>query len=241
MKAAMNAHVDQERHVMFQESANEVAKRLTKLVRSVEETMSNRVDEVFLGMRRDYRSVLGGGEDVQGQVLPKVQRLMRKEILKTIEGVEAYFMKVMDGDADEMEYDEERSDNVLTGEIDEGADEMNHDEEGDNKNLKMEDSSDEKLEINGNSGLESNSDQNVSAVSGSNKPSGSIAISDQKQATTSSGSETMDTKSDGGEREPDNMGTKEFDQKPSEDENQDPSSNSTPQTALQDQVQASRI
>ena len=121
MKAAMNAHVDQERHVMFQESADEVQKRLQMLVRSVEETMSNRVDEVFLAMRRDYRSVLGVGEDVQGQVLPKVQRLMRKEVMGIIEGVENIFTKVMDGEVDEMEYEEEPSDPLASADRKDGA------------------------------------------------------------------------------------------------------------------------
>lgn len=105
MKTAMNAHVDQERHVMFQESADEVRNRLKSLVQDVEETMSNRVDEVFIAMRRDYRSVLGGGDDVQGQVLPKAQRIMRKEVNGVIDGVEEIFKKVMDADADEMERD----------------------------------------------------------------------------------------------------------------------------------------
>lgn len=112
MKAAMNAHVDQERHVMFQESAAEVQGRLRSLVQNVEETMSNRVDEVFLAMRRDYRSVLGAGEDVQGQVLPKVQRLMRKQVIKIFEGVEEIFKKVMDGEEVEMDNDEKPSESL---------------------------------------------------------------------------------------------------------------------------------
>lgn len=102
MKAAMNAHVDQERRVMFQESADEVQNRLEALVRSVEETMSQRTDEVFLAMRGDYRSVLGGSENVDGEVLPKAQRIMRKEVMSIIEGVEKMFKKVI-GSADEDE------------------------------------------------------------------------------------------------------------------------------------------
>lgn len=105
MKTAMNAHVDQERHVMFQESADEVRNRLKTLVQDVEETMSNRVDEVFIAMRRDYRSVLGGGDDVQGQVLPKAQRIMRKEVSGVIDGVEEIFKNMMDADNVEMEHD----------------------------------------------------------------------------------------------------------------------------------------
>ena len=130
MKAAMNAHVDQERHVMFQESGDEVRKRLQNLVRRVEESMSNRVDEVFLAMRRDYRSVLGGGEDVQNQVLPKAQRLMRKEVMRTIEGVESIFMKVMDGETDEMESEEGK---IESAKMEEATDEETPSISGDQK------------------------------------------------------------------------------------------------------------
>ena len=101
MKAAMNAHVDQERHVMFQQSADEVQHRLETLVQSVEETMGQRTDEIFIAMRGDYRSVLGGSENVDGEVLPKAQRIMRKEIMRTIEGVEKMFRKGVDSVDDE--------------------------------------------------------------------------------------------------------------------------------------------
>lgn len=125
----MNLHVDQERHVMFQESADEVQKRLKKLVQSVEETMSNRVDEVFIAMRRDYRSVLGGEEVAQGQVLPKAQRLMRKEVLRIIETVESLFQKVVDGEAEKMQDDEEGVDSLLDSVMDGEGDDMKVDEE----------------------------------------------------------------------------------------------------------------
>lgn len=158
MKAAMNAHVDQECHVMFQESASEVQKRLQHMVRGVEETMSNRVDEVFLAMRRDYRSVLGGGEDAQRQVLPKVQRLMRKEVISIIEGVESIFQKVMDGG--QTGYDEEGEDE--SRKMENAGDEETHSMNGD-----------EKPEIDGASGLESKSDrQDVSHDVGSKNESG---------------------------------------------------------------------
>lgn len=104
----MNAHVDQERHVMFQDSADEVQQRLQALVRSVEEIMNQRVDEVFVAMRQDYRSVLGGNENVEGEVLPRAQRIMRKEVMKIIEGVEQMFNKVIGvADNDEKPTQEE--------------------------------------------------------------------------------------------------------------------------------------
>lgn len=90
MKAAMHAHVDQERHVMFQQSADEAKRRLTEMLEAASMTMSDRIDEVFVAMRRDYRSVLGGG-DAQGEILPKSQRLLRKQVMTTLDGVEQLF------------------------------------------------------------------------------------------------------------------------------------------------------
>jgi hypothetical protein len=94
MKLAMNAHVDQERHVMFQQSADEARRRLMEMAHEARERMSDRVDELFVAMRRDYRAVLGGGE-TKGEVLPKSQRLLRKEIMTTLEGVERIFKRVL--------------------------------------------------------------------------------------------------------------------------------------------------
>lgn len=92
MKAAMQAHVDRERHVMFQQSADEAKRRLTEMVEGARTTMSDRIDEVFVAMRRDYRSVLGGGGgDTQSDILPKPQRLLRKQVMATLDGVEQLF------------------------------------------------------------------------------------------------------------------------------------------------------
>lgn len=94
MKYAMNTHVDQERHVMFQQSADEAERRLMEMIKKLSETMSDRVDEVFIAMRRDYRSVLSGG-DSKGEVLPKSQRLLRKDVREILEGVERLFKKAL--------------------------------------------------------------------------------------------------------------------------------------------------
>jgi len=45
-------------------------------------------------MRRDYRSVLGGGDLPQGEILPKAERLMRKAIMDKIDKVEKIFRRV---------------------------------------------------------------------------------------------------------------------------------------------------
>lgn len=93
----MNTHVDHERRVMFGESAEAAQIRLEALVKQVEAMMSERVMEVFVAMRRDYRSVLGGAEETQGELLPKAQRLMRKEIMRIIDDIERVFTDVLNG------------------------------------------------------------------------------------------------------------------------------------------------
>lgn len=107
MKAALNGHVEQQRHVMFQRSADEVRNLLQKMVRSLQEILDEKADEVFLAMRRDYRSVLGGGDLPQGEILPKAQRLMRKEIMGKINKVDKIFRRVA---GLEVEDDQEDSD-----------------------------------------------------------------------------------------------------------------------------------
>ncbi len=97
----MNAHVDHQRRVMFVESAEAAQKRLEALVKQVEAMMSERVMEVFVAMRRDYRSVLGGAEETQGELLPKAERLMRKELIRTLEDIERMFTDVLDGKVEE--------------------------------------------------------------------------------------------------------------------------------------------
>ncbi|KAL8705913.1 MAG: hypothetical protein Q9225_007998, partial [Loekoesia sp. 1 TL-2023] len=95
MKAYMTDHVEQARQTMFHESANEIKRQLGALVHDVEETLADKTDEVFIQIKRDYRSVLGGGEVSQGEVIPRVQRQVRKEIKRIIDGVERMMKKVV--------------------------------------------------------------------------------------------------------------------------------------------------
>lgn len=86
MKALMNTHVAQERHVMFQQSAETVRKKLVDLVRDVEELMKDKADEVFVNIKRDYRVGLGGHD---------VQRDGEKEIRRILDGAEEAFMNAV--------------------------------------------------------------------------------------------------------------------------------------------------
>ncbi len=95
MKAAMNSHVAQERHTMFQSSADNVKSRLSVTLKELEAHMNDKADEVYIAMRRDYNSVLGGGEVPRnGEILPKTQRLVRKEMMRIIDSVEKVFSKI---------------------------------------------------------------------------------------------------------------------------------------------------
>jgi hypothetical protein len=85
MKDHMLSHVDTHRQTMFRESTEEVKSHLTQMCRQVEEQMSNKADEVFALMRRDYMMVVTGTRVPQGQELPKWERTMRMEIAKVIE------------------------------------------------------------------------------------------------------------------------------------------------------------
>ena len=95
MKEHMNAHVELERHTMFELSTEEIKYRLTALVRSVEEAMINKADEVFIQMSRDYRAVLVGGDVLQGECMPKWQRTMRQEVMEVINGCEKVFKQIV--------------------------------------------------------------------------------------------------------------------------------------------------
>lgn len=107
MKAAMNSHVAHTRHSMFQQSADQVKRLLEDLAKQVETMMSEKTDDVFIQMQRDYRSVLGGGDTHRdGEILPRVQRLVRKEVMAMIEATEQRFMKVVRSSSGDQEGDQ---------------------------------------------------------------------------------------------------------------------------------------
>ena len=108
MKAAMNSHVAQERYTMFQSSAENVKSRLSIMLKELEVFMNDKADEVYLAMRKDYNWVLGGGEVPQdGEILPKAQRLVRKEMMQIIDSVETVFSKIAGLEVKDEEDDDE--------------------------------------------------------------------------------------------------------------------------------------
>ena len=107
MKAALNGHIEQQRHVMFQRSADEVRHLLQGMVKDVQKTMDEKTDEIFLAVRRDYRSVLGGNDLPQGELLPKAQRLMRKKVMSKIDRADKLFKKVAGLEVEDDEEEDE--------------------------------------------------------------------------------------------------------------------------------------
>ena len=139
MKSYMAEHVEQSRHTMFQDSANEVKRQLATLAHDVEETLADKTDEVFIQIKRDYRSVLGGGEVSQGEVLPRVQRQVRREIKRTIDGVERMMKKVVGLEAEDgSDPEEENKDAVSEVESDNEAKAKESDAEIPQSNIKRE-------------------------------------------------------------------------------------------------------
>ncbi|KAL8789297.1 MAG: hypothetical protein Q9213_001220 [Squamulea squamosa] len=96
MKAYMTHHIEANRNIMFQASADEIKRQLGEMVKDVEETLADKTDEVFMQIKRDYRAMLGGGDVPQGEVIPRVQLQVRRDIKKTIDGVER-MMKIAVG------------------------------------------------------------------------------------------------------------------------------------------------
>ena len=111
----MASHVDQERHTMFRYATEAVKQRLTQMCRAVEEQMSNKADEVFLQMRRDYMTTIGGTHLSQGDLMPKAERTMRKDVLSILDGADDLFKTVLKGEVEvvkeeDADHDGERQD-----------------------------------------------------------------------------------------------------------------------------------
>lgn len=120
MKAHMTEHVERNRQTMFQASADEVQRQLKAMVHDVEELLADKIDSVFMAVKRDYGNLLGGGVP-QGQVLPRLQRQVRREINKTIDGVERVMQKIIGVEV------EASDDEVGTEEDEDGVSELGHD------------------------------------------------------------------------------------------------------------------
>jgi hypothetical protein len=94
MKDAMESHVDEKRHIMFRASADEVRRLIKEMLRLVEEDMLNKVEEVCNSMSRDYRTVLGGGDISEDEVMPRWQRILHGDVKAIIDKAEKIFKRI---------------------------------------------------------------------------------------------------------------------------------------------------
>ena len=112
MKNAMNDHVDRERHRMFTEATSTVQKHLNVMCRTLMEKMENKADEIFISMRHDYMTVLGGVKADQTAIVSKEERTLRAEIKALLQGVDEQFRRVVHGDVEDQIDEETKQDDV---------------------------------------------------------------------------------------------------------------------------------
>ncbi|KAF2817072.1 uncharacterized protein BDZ99DRAFT_373364 [Mytilinidion resinicola] len=101
MKGIMAVHVEQEKNSMFRDATDTVKERLSKMVETVDESMRERGDAIFENMRRDYMVILGGAHIRPGQVMPRAERMLRKNVLEILLSADDRFKSVLDGEIDE--------------------------------------------------------------------------------------------------------------------------------------------
>ena len=94
MKNHMSSHIDRERPTMFKASTTHVERQLTRMINMVKNSMEEKMDEIYISICRDYRSVLGENEVPHRDIIPRWARVMRKDLLAVIDGAEKTFREV---------------------------------------------------------------------------------------------------------------------------------------------------
>jgi hypothetical protein len=110
MKGLMGNHVERARHVMFGAATQTVTGHLNQMCKALEEKMSEKVDEIFLGMKRDYMQVLGGINTDQEATLPKNERTLQAEIKSMLLTVDGHFKSIASGEIEDTEVGEVKGD-----------------------------------------------------------------------------------------------------------------------------------
>jgi hypothetical protein len=88
MKQHMTCHVDERRNIMFKDSTDEVKGNLKDMLDRIGEEMSQKANEVFTLMRRDYMTVIAGAHIAQESSMPEDERIARSEISRIINEAE---------------------------------------------------------------------------------------------------------------------------------------------------------
>ena len=126
------------------------------MLKELELDMNDKADEVYIAMRRDYNSVLGGGEVARpGELLPKTQRLARKEMIRIIDGVEKVFSKIAGLDFKDEDDEDEKSSDDEDGAL--GVDKKEVDEDHKVKREASQETTPDESTANGDSDSESES------------------------------------------------------------------------------------
>lgn len=96
MKGHMDLHVESAKQSMFDESAGKVKDQLTAMLKEVKKSLMEKMDEIFMSVKRDYTGVVVGQEaGDQTQLLPREQRSLRKGVLDVVDGAELAFKRAV--------------------------------------------------------------------------------------------------------------------------------------------------
>lgn len=96
MKGHMFSEITANKDFMFRTATQIVQEKLSKMCKVVEEQMTDKIDAVFVSMQRDYIQVLGNNPNGAGQLLPKWERSMRRNVEEVIVKSEQAFKEVID-------------------------------------------------------------------------------------------------------------------------------------------------
>ncbi|KAL8719303.1 MAG: hypothetical protein Q9181_008075, partial [Wetmoreana brouardii] len=110
MKRSMEASVSEKRFTMFQESVDEVRKRLLDMIKAQEQSLAGEVESVVHKIRRDYASVFAGNNAPKGH---KPQQSFRVEIMKILDDFDKTIQAIADQEESTNRQDENSGNGVL--------------------------------------------------------------------------------------------------------------------------------
>lgn len=81
---------------MFLAATQAVEGHLQDLCRHIEEKMANQADDVFVTVRRDYMTVLGGATVSEDKMVPKAERSLKERVRCILDASELKFQEVVE-------------------------------------------------------------------------------------------------------------------------------------------------
>lgn len=101
MKTYMHQHVAERQVSMFRDATKQVKKSLISMCGQVKKTMLEKADQVYVSMNRDYMTLVGVEMD-ENHVMPREERVMRRDVESVILKSDAYFQEVLDCDEETL-------------------------------------------------------------------------------------------------------------------------------------------